>query len=198
MTVTSHPDDRHITSGRPTYTIRICLSGSLTKVSKSCTSLQQSAIAHVHVPPPAEWKDRNEVTTKSLPTNLWQPRRLPRSLSAARRVMMALPPLSGIMTSQNISLPLKREQCFWYYTYMNLHTKKKVSLRYPVKDQLIYLSYHGWQNHRRVHPDAFCRNNWTRNVYWLRSCVHPFGNYVDYQGREASTLSIFSFPLLFY
>ena len=28
---TSHPDDRHITSGRPTYPIRICLSGSLTK-----------------------------------------------------------------------------------------------------------------------------------------------------------------------
>ena len=32
---TSHPDDRHITSGQPTYPIRICLSGSLTKVSKS-------------------------------------------------------------------------------------------------------------------------------------------------------------------
>ena len=32
---TSHPDDRHITSGRPTYPIRICLSESLTKVSKS-------------------------------------------------------------------------------------------------------------------------------------------------------------------
>ena len=29
-------------------------------------------------------------------------------------------------------------------------------------------------------PDAFCRNDWTRNLYWLRSCVHPFGNYVDH------------------
>ena len=36
-------------------------------------------------------------------------------------------------------------------------------------------------------PDAFCRNDWTRTLYWLRSCVHPFGNYVDHQGREAST-----------
>ena len=36
-------------------------------------------------------------------------------------------------------------------------------------------------------PDAFCRNDWTRNLYWLRSCVHTFGNYVDHQGREAST-----------
>ncbi|RVW70355.1 hypothetical protein CK203_048714 [Vitis vinifera] len=32
---TSHPDDRHITFGRSTYPIRICFSGSLTKVSKS-------------------------------------------------------------------------------------------------------------------------------------------------------------------
>ena len=32
---TSHPDDRHITFGRQTYPIRICSSGSLTKVSKS-------------------------------------------------------------------------------------------------------------------------------------------------------------------
>ena len=37
-------------------------------------------------------------------------------------------------------------------------------------------------------PDAFCRNDWTRNLYWLRSCIHSFGNYVDHQGREASTL----------
>ena len=34
----SHPDDRHITSRRPTYPIRICLFGSLTEVSQSCTS----------------------------------------------------------------------------------------------------------------------------------------------------------------
>ena len=34
----SHLDDRHITSGRPTYPIRICLYESLTEVSKSYTS----------------------------------------------------------------------------------------------------------------------------------------------------------------
>ncbi|KAL6332407.1 hypothetical protein AAG906_004983 [Vitis piasezkii] len=34
---------------------------------------------------------------------------LPRSLTAALRVMMALPPPRGIMTSQKVSPPLKRE-----------------------------------------------------------------------------------------
>ena len=55
-----------------------------------------------------EWGDG-----KSLPTitshDFWQSQQLPRSLLAARRVMMALPPPSVIMTTQNISLPLKRE-----------------------------------------------------------------------------------------
>ena len=39
---------------------------------------------------------------------------------------------------------------------MNLHTKRKVSLLYLVKGQLIYfyLSNHGWQNHRRVRSDT--------------------------------------------
>ena len=54
----------------PTYTIRICLSGSLTEVSKSYTLSQQPAMAHV--PPPTGWKDKNEVTAshflRSLPT----------------------------------------------------------------------------------------------------------------------------------
>ena len=43
-------------------------------------------------------------------------------------------------------------------------------------------------------PDAFCRNDWTRNLYWLRSCVHPFGNYVDHQGRETLTNNTHTFP----
>ena len=39
--------------------------------------------------------------------------------------------------------------------------------------------------------DAFCRYyDWIKNLYWLSSCVHPFGNYVDYQGRKASTVAI--------
>ena len=54
-----------------------------------------------------EWSD-----IKSLPTitshDFWQSQQLPRSL-AARRVMMALLPPSVIMTTQNVSLPLKRE-----------------------------------------------------------------------------------------
>ena len=55
-----------------------------------------------------EWSDG-----KSLPAitshDFWQSQQLPRSLSAAYRVMMALPPSSVIMTTQNIFLPLKRE-----------------------------------------------------------------------------------------
>ena len=85
--------------------------------------------------------------------DLWQPRHLPWSLSAAPRVMMALPPPRGIMTSQNISLPLKRETKL-LILYIWTFTKRKVSLRYLVKGQLIYLSFHGWQNHRRVCSDT--------------------------------------------
>ena len=60
-TAISHLDNRHILSG-------YALSKSLTEVSRSCTSFQQPATAHV--PPPAEWKDRNEVTTSHFPRYL--------------------------------------------------------------------------------------------------------------------------------
>ena len=88
--------------------------------------------------------------------DFWQSQQLSRYLSAACRVMMALPPPSVIMTTQNISLQLKRETKLLNTIYMNLHTKRKVSLLYLVKVQLIYLylSNHGWQNHRRVRPDT--------------------------------------------
>ena len=26
---------------------------------------------------------------------------------------------------------------------------------------------------RTPRPNVFCRNDWTRNLYWLRACVHP-------------------------
>ena len=71
--------------------------------------------------------------------------------------MMALPPPRGIMTNQNIFLPLKRETKLLNAIYMDLHTKRKVNLLYLVKDQLIILSNHGWQNHRRVCPDTLSR-----------------------------------------
>ena len=38
-------------------------------------------------------------------------------------------------------------------------------------------------------PDAFCRNNdWIKNLRVLRSRVLPFGNYVEHQEREVSTI----------
>ena len=86
--------------------------------------------------------------------DLWQPRRLPQSLLAARRVMMALPPPSGIITKPKYLPTIKEGNKASGTIYMNLHTKRKVSLLYPEKGQLIYLSYHGWQNHRRVCPET--------------------------------------------
>nr|CAN81237.1 hypothetical protein VITISV_031072 [Vitis vinifera] len=56
----------------------------------------------------------------------YRSQQLPRSLSVTRRVMMALPPPSVIMTTQNISLPLKRETKLLNTIYMNLHTKRKL------------------------------------------------------------------------
>ena len=51
------------------------------------------------------------------------------------------------------------KQCFWNYIYKAFTNKKKVSLLYLVKGQLIYLylSNHGWQNHRRVRPNTQSR-----------------------------------------
>ena len=102
---TSHPDDRYITSGRPTYPIQICLSRSLTKVSKSCYAI----LTACHGPRSATCRVKGQEWQQVTSHNLWHLRRPPRSLAAARRVMMALSPLRGIMSSQNISLSLKRE-----------------------------------------------------------------------------------------
>ena len=36
--------------------------------------------------------------------------------------------------------------------------------------------------------DAFCRyHDWIKNLHWLRSCVHPFGTYVDHRRIEVTT-----------
>ena len=52
--------------------------------------------------------------------------------------MMTLPPLRGIMTSQKVSLPLKREAEL-LTLYKDLHTRRKVSLLYLEKGQLLDL-----------------------------------------------------------
>ena len=85
---TLHLDDRHIASGRPTYPIRICLFGSLTEVSKSCTSFQQPATIS---------NSRNASHDLcQLPVGWWWP----------------CHHLEASWQSQNISLPLKRETKF--------------------------------------------------------------------------------------
>ena len=129
-----HPDDFHLifglpqgssndtykhkTSGRLSQYIRmtnICHSDMIVRVIDWSEQVLHVIATACHGPRSAtcrvkgwEWSDG-----KSLPTityhNFWQSQHLPRSLSAARRVMMAQPPPSVIMTTQNISLPLKRE-----------------------------------------------------------------------------------------
>ena len=100
-----HTTLANITFGRPTYPIRICLSGSLTKVSKSYYVIPTACHDPCFAAYRAKWQEWWQVTSH----DIWQPRHLPWSLLAARRVMMALPPPRGIMTSQKVSLPLKRE-----------------------------------------------------------------------------------------
>ena len=86
-------------------------------------------------------KGQDEVTTSHFPRSfhmityhdLWQPHHLPRSLSAAHRVMMTLTPPSVMMTTQNISLPLKRETVLLErYIYKPSH-KEEGKLRIPRK-----------------------------------------------------------------
>ena len=100
-----HTTLANITSGQPTYPIQICLSGSLTKVSKSYYVIPIACQG----PRSATCRVKGQEWWQATSHDLWQLRRLPRSLTAARRVMMALSPPRGIMTSQNISLSLKRE-----------------------------------------------------------------------------------------
>ena len=93
-----------------------------------------------HVPPPAEWRDKmkwQQVTSHDHFT--WSPTTISDSrityhdlCQTARRVMMALPPPSVIMTTQNISPPLKKNQSFWYYIYQPSH-KEEGKLAIPSK-----------------------------------------------------------------
>ena len=66
---TSHPDDRHITSGRPTYPIRICLSGSLTKVNKSYYIISTA----YHGPLSATCRAKGQKWWQVTSHDLWQP-----------------------------------------------------------------------------------------------------------------------------
>ena len=94
---TSYPDD--------SISYPDMLSGSLTKVSKSCYVIPTA----YHSPHSATCRAKGQEWWQVTSHDLWQPRRLPRSLTAARRVMMALPPPTGIITSQKVFPPLKRE-----------------------------------------------------------------------------------------
>ena len=79
---------------------------------------------------------------------------------------------------------------------MDLHTKRKVSLRYLVKDQLIILSNHGWQNHRRVCSDTLSRRLLQERLNQesiLVEIVRPsIWQLRGSQGREASTPLIYT------
>ena len=94
---TSHPDD--------SISYSDMLSGSLTKVSKSYYVI----LTVCHSPCSVIYRVKGQEWWQVTSHDLWQPRRLSRSLTAARRVMMTLPPPRGIITSQKVFPPLKRE-----------------------------------------------------------------------------------------
>ena len=77
--LTSHPNDRHITSGRPTYPIRICLSGSLIK-SKQVLLYHSDSLSQPTI------RRLQSERTGMMACHLL------RSLTAAHRVTMALSP----------------------------------------------------------------------------------------------------------
>ena len=86
---TPHPDDRHILSGY--VVVRI--------VDQS----KQILLRHSDSLPQPTFRRLQSERTGMMASHLQ------RSLTTARRVMMALPPPGGIMTSQKVSPPLKRE-----------------------------------------------------------------------------------------
>ena len=131
-TATAHPDDRHTLSGY------VCPDHWLRKASLAGyhNSLPWPTSRHLQSER-TRWSDN-----KSLPT-ITSHDRLPRSLSATCKVMMVLPPPSVIMTTQNISPPLKKSQSFWYYIYQPSH-KEEGKLAIPSKRATnLSLSDHG-------------------------------------------------------
>ena len=90
-----HTTLANITSGRPIYPIRICLSGSLTKASKSYYVIPTAYHDPRSATCKARWQEWWQVTSY----DLWQSRRFPQFLTVALKVMMTLPPLRGIMTN---------------------------------------------------------------------------------------------------
>ena len=190
-TVTAHLDDQHTLSGY------VCSDHWLRKVSftRYHNSLPWPTSRHLQSKR-TRWSDN-----KSLPT-ITSHDHLLRSMSAALRVMMVLLPLSVHHDNTKYLPTIKEGNKTSNTIYTNIHTKGKVSLLYLVKGQLIYLSLTIADKTiegcvRTPRPNTFCRwNDWIKNLYWLRSCVHPFGNYVDHQGREASTGSYHNFILI--
>ena len=79
-----------------------------------------------------------------------------------------------------------------------------VTFWYLVKGQLIYIFLWPWltkpSEGASGHPVRMpsCRyNGWIKNLYGLKSRVHPSGNYVDHQRREVSTLAPYVGKLFF-
>ena len=95
-----------------------------------------------HVPPPAEWKDK--MKWQQVTSTITSHDHLPRSLSAAHRVMIALPPPKCHHNSTKYLPAIKEAIKASDTIYINLHTRRRVSLLYLVKGQLIYLSPKPW------------------------------------------------------
>ena len=163
-----------------------------------------------HVPSPAEWKDElrwqqvtsHDHSTWSLPTisdssvtyhGFWQP-----------PVGWRWPCCLQVSSWQNIKylLTINERNSTLGTIYKPSHEEEGNLLIPKKRPTDLYLPLLTMANKiiggciRTPYPDVFCRyNDWIKNLYGLRSRVHPFGNYVEHQEREVSTGHVAIFNL---
>ena len=131
--------------------------------------------------------------------DLWQQHHLPRFLIAASRVAITMLPPNVIMTNIKYLLTIN-ERNSTHGTIYKPSRKEEGNLQRPRKRPTdLYPPLLTMANKtiggcvRTPCPDVFCRyNDWIKNLFWLRSRIHPSGNYVEHQEREAPTSWVLS------
>ena len=155
----------NISSGRLTQYIRminICHLDTMVRIIDWSKQVSHVITTVCHGPrsTTCRVKGQDEVTTSHFPRSFHMIT-YHDLCQTARRVMMALPSPSVIMTTQNISSPLKKNQSFWYYIYQPSH-KEEGKLAIPSKKPTDYLSLTMADKTiggcvRTPCPDIFCR-----------------------------------------
>ena len=133
----------NITSGRITQYIRminICHPDTMVQIIDWSKQVSHIITTSCHGPrsTTCRVKGQDEVTTSHFHDHFT------RSLSAAHRVMIALPPPKCHHNSTKYLPTIKEAIKASDTIYINLHTRRRESLLYLVKGQLIYLSPKPW------------------------------------------------------